>query len=165
MIQDNKWELCYDNDTDIAPWLGLNSDWEFKNNLISTAEKKNKIKEKHGSANDIVDVEACRTFCDQSAFCQYFFISKDGRCILYQACKARENSDINQIQEGLKIYGHIFERGTIMNVFVIVCQNITSHLILLKEKFLNFIFQLTCFNIACRVSALNMSMQMALEIV
>ena len=94
-------------------WTLLDSNW--KNLKIFKGEKfpfkENFLWMEQGTAEVIVDVLACKKLCDQTAICQYFFISKDGKCILFQSCKVHTRDDLG----GLSDVGHTFEKGIISN--------------------------------------------------
>ena len=76
------------------------------------SRKGNVIREEQGTSEEIVNVETCKKFCDETPICQYFFITPDGKCILYQSCKVRYGGDL--VKTGLSEYGDTFEKGIIM---------------------------------------------------
>ena len=110
--------------TEIKRWIALDSDWENLNIMLNgqnyiKSKKENFIRMEQGTAENIIDVEKCKEFCDQTPICQYFFISKDGKCILYQSCKiintVQSSSGVsNQMAGGgLEDKGHTFEKGIV----------------------------------------------------
>ena len=91
---------------DVDRWVALDSNW--KDWDLFQSKKVNTLREEQSTAEKIIDVETCKAFCDETPICQYFFITKDGRCILYQSCKVRFQPPGDS---GLSNTGNIFEKG------------------------------------------------------
>ena len=81
---------------------------------MDESRKGNVIREEQGTSEEIVNVETCKKFCDETPICQYFFITQDGKCILYQSCKVRYEMDGGMTGDGLSEFGDTFEKGIIM---------------------------------------------------
>ena len=93
-------------------WIALDANWKtlwFARSEASHGTRKQPFIRMEQSSDEIIDVEKCKQFCDQTTVCQYFFITKDGKCILYQSCKVISNRNTGVLQGNTN--GHIFEKG------------------------------------------------------
>ena len=96
-------------------WTLLDSNW-INLNIFKREKfpfKENFLLMEQGTVEVIVDVVACKKLCDQTSICQYFFLSKDGKCILFQSCKVHDEHWT--IDGGLSDVGHTFEKGIVSN--------------------------------------------------
>ena len=95
-------------------WTLLDSNW-INLNIFKREKfpfKENFLLMEQGTVEVIVDVVACKKLCDQTSICQYFFLSKDGKCILFQSCKVQTKDNSGRDSAGgLSDVGHTFEKG------------------------------------------------------
>ena len=98
-------------ESEMFRWTLLDSNW-INLNIFRREKfpfKENFLLMEQGTVEVIVDVVSCKKLCDQTSLCQYFFISKDGKCILFQSCKVHTRD----WSGGLSDVGHTFEKGIV----------------------------------------------------
>ena len=107
-------------DKSIYRWIALDANWKtlwFARSEALHGTRKHPFIRMEQSSDEIIDVEKCKRFCDQTTICQYFFITEDGKCLLYQSCKVISNRNTGLLQGNTN--GHIFEKGiTLILLFV-----------------------------------------------
>ena len=114
-LDDNADDYDQMYEDEIYRWRTLDSNWKaYSNNHGS--KKNNFIRMEQGTSDKVIDVEKCKEFCDKTTVCQYFLITKSGKCVLYQSCKVRVNRFKS---DGLGFEGHTFEKGSTLILLVV----------------------------------------------